>query len=65
MESLEEGFARIRHYPEAAPEVARGVRGLVLPEFPYTVIYEVRDDILRVLAIGHHRRRPFHWRGRG
>ena len=65
MQGVAEGFARIRHYPQAAPEVSRGVRGLTLPTFPHTVIHEVRDDIIRGLAIGQRRRRPFHWRGRG
>ena len=65
MQGVAEGFARIRHYPQAAPEVSRGVRGLTLPKFPHAVIYEVRDTIIRVLASGHHRRRPFHWRGHG
>lgn len=62
--SVDDGFVRIREYPDAAREVAHGVRGLVLAKFPYTVIYEVRDDTIRVLAIAHQRRRPFHWRGR-
>ena len=65
MASAEEGCARIRCYPQAAPDVARDVRGLILRSLPYTVIYEVRDDVIRVRAIGHRRRQPFHWRSRG
>jgi toxin ParE1/3/4 len=64
IDEVEAGFDRIRTHPDAAVEVARGVRKLVLPRFPYTIIYEARDDALRVLAIAHQRKRPHYWRGR-
>ena len=50
MESAEEGCARIRCSPEAASDVPRGVTGLTPRSFPYTVIYEVRDDLIRARA---------------
>lgn len=62
---VERGFGRIREHPDAAPEVAPGVRKLVLARFPYTIVYGTRTDTIRVLAIAHQRKRPFYWRGRG
>ena len=35
-----------------------------LLRFPYTVIYSLRDEQIRVLALAHEKRRPFYWRGR-
>jgi hypothetical protein len=29
--------------------------------FPYSIIYYVRGDELRVIALAHHRRRPEYW----
>ena len=58
-------FARIREYPDAAPQVAERARRLVLAKFPYSLIYETRDDCLVVLAVAHHRKRPHYWRIRG
>ena len=58
------GFARIREYPDASPPVAPRTRTLVLAKFPYSLIYESRDDCLMVLAVAHQRKRPHYWRVR-
>jgi toxin ParE1/3/4 len=64
IDEVQSGFDRIRAYPDAAVELARGVRKLVLARFPYALVYEVRDDGIRILAIAHQRKRPYYWRGR-
>jgi len=64
LNEVESGFDRVRAYPEAAAEVARGIRGLILARFPYSLIYEVRDDTIRVLAVAHQCKRPNYWRER-
>jgi toxin ParE1/3/4 len=61
---VDTGFARIRHYPDAAPLVAKRARRLVLAKFPFSLIYETRVDCLMVLAVAHHRKRPYYWRVR-
>ncbi|WP_438003790.1 hypothetical protein [Sorangium sp. So ce321] len=40
------------------------VRWWLVRRFPYSVLYRVRDDHIRILAIAHQNRRPFYWRGR-
>ncbi|MGH7199704.1 MAG: type II toxin-antitoxin system RelE/ParE family toxin [Planctomycetaceae bacterium] len=35
-----------------------------LERFPYRVIFEVRQDEVRILAIFHHSRQPGYWRSR-
>jgi toxin ParE1/3/4 len=61
---VDAGLMRIREYPEAASQVAKRVRRLVLAKFPFSLMYEKRDDCLVVLAVAHHRKRPYYWRGR-
>ena len=39
-------------------------RRFPLRKFPYSIIYYVRDDELRVIALAHHRRKPEYWSGR-
>jgi len=39
-------------------------RRYLLRRFPYSVIYQVTSDELRVIAVAHHRRRPGYWTGR-
>ena len=63
-DEVDAGFARILEHPDAAPLVAPNVRKLVLARFPYTLVYEIRDDFTRILAVGHQRKRPHYWRGR-
>jgi plasmid stabilization system protein ParE len=52
----------------ADPEIGRP-RGIArrfgVPGFPYDVAYRVRAEVVEVLAIAHHHRRPGYWRARG
>jgi plasmid stabilization system protein ParE len=36
-------------------------RRYILRRFPYSIIYQVAADELRILAVAHHRRRPGYW----
>jgi plasmid stabilization system protein ParE len=53
---------RIAAAPLAHPADDNGLRRRVLRQFPYSVHYEVSDDLVTVLAVAHHRRRPGYWR---
>jgi len=50
--------------PLVGTQIENGVRRWLVKRFPYSVLYRVRDDHLRILAIAHQKRRPFYWRGR-
>jgi toxin ParE1/3/4 len=39
-------------------------RRFPMRRFPYSIIYYMRSDELRVIAIAHHSRRPGFWSGR-
>ena len=39
-------------------------RRLPLRRFPYSVVYQLREAEVRVLAVAHQRRRPGFWKGR-
>ncbi len=54
----------ILRFPESAPEVKPGVRRRLLRRFPYGILYAVREQEIRILAVMNLRRRPFYWRGR-
>jgi len=40
---------------------AHNPRSLPLHGFPYSLIYRLQDDAVRVIAIAHHCRRPGYW----
>jgi len=51
-------------HPRLGSKWRYGKRRLVMRLFPFSVIYTVVDDQLRILAVAHHSRRPGYWRTR-
>lgn len=51
-------------HPEIAPPITKTVRRKLIRRFPYAILYSLRPDEVRVLAIMNQKRRPFYWRGR-
>ena len=42
--------------------VFRGTRRrYILRRFPFSIIYQITAEELRILAVAHHRRRPGYW----
>jgi toxin ParE1/3/4 len=50
--------------PEAGLVLIEPVRRRLVSRFPYAVLYTMKPGGVRILAIMHLRRRPFHWVGR-
>jgi toxin ParE1/3/4 len=48
-------------YPEAGGKVRGTVRRLTFPKFPYSLLYRVVEEQIRVLALAHHKRKPQYW----
>ena len=55
---------RLLEYPELGVPMDAELRRLMLTRFPYSLIYNVTADVLRVVAVAHARRRPNYWRSR-
>ena len=64
LDELEHALRQILAFPEAAPFGREPVRVRVLVAFPYSVHYSVTGDVVLVLSLAHHSRRPFYWQGR-
>jgi toxin ParE1/3/4 len=50
------------HPDVGSPRAA--ARRLPVSGFPYDVVYWVRGEVIEVLAVLHHHRRPGYWRSR-
>lgn len=61
---VEQAMEVVMKFPDASPLLRGGIRRKLLVKFPYSLIYSVRPDEIRLLAVSHQRRRPFYWRGR-
>ena len=64
LDEVEHAVKQILEHPEASPLVNRVVRRKLVRRFPYSVMYAVQTDTIRILAIANQKRRPFYWRGR-
>jgi hypothetical protein len=55
---------RIRDFPDAWPKMSRRSRRCRMTRFPYGLVYQVKSNEIRILAVAHLRRRQYYWRGR-
>ena len=51
-------------HPAMGTPAAADTRRIVIHHYPYSIFYWAAGDVLRILAIAHHSRRPFYWAGR-
>lgn len=63
-EELARALARIGAEPGLGTPAKGGVRMLPIHRFPYSLVYRVQGDDVRVIAVAAQRRRPGFWRGR-
>jgi len=61
---IERAVSHICDYPESCQVIGGRVRRMIVRKFPYSVVYSFVDNHVRVLAVAHHRRRPYYWKDR-
>ena len=57
-------LTQIASRPQLYPAYTKSSRKRVLANFPYSVIFQEKDDFILVVAVAHAKRRPGYWRGR-
>lgn len=63
-EAVESQLRKICDLPKAAAEIDQGFRRRLVPNYPYSVIYEIIGEQIVIHAVAHQSRRPGYWRGR-
>lgn len=51
-------------HPEIGLSIDADLRTHVLQRFPFTLIYSLSTDVLRIEVVAHQSRRPGYWRSR-
>lgn len=64
IDEVEKSINQILTHPLGCQLVNRSVRRKVIRRFSYSIMYSVKPDSIRILAIASQRRKPFYWRGR-
>jgi toxin ParE1/3/4 len=61
IDDVEKSVSEILANPNACERVSNNLRRKVIKRFPYSLIYAVETDRIRIMAVAHHKRRPEYW----
>ena len=53
---------RLGEAPDRWPQYLQGTRRYLLPHFPFSLVYRLRNGEIEVVAVAHHLRQPGYWR---
>jgi len=62
--AVQDAVIHIRQHPQASPIILQDVRCKVVRRFPYSIMFSIKPDRIRILALANQKRRPFYWHGR-
>ena len=65
LEEIQLAIRRILDFPDAWQPLSANTRRCLTHRFPYELIYQVKADEVRIIAISHQKRRLGYWRNRG
>ena len=64
LDDVQRAIDRVRNYPQTGEVIASGLRRTLLHRFPFNLIYAIEEDVIVVVAVAHHGRRPAYWQSR-
>ncbi len=64
LEEVQLTIRRILDFPNAWQSLSKNTRRCLTNRFPFGLIYQVKADEVRIIAIAHQKQRPGYWRGR-
>ena len=59
--AFESGIERIEGFPQSGSPLSGGLRKIVVPGFPFSIVYQETQDQIMILAVAHNYRRPGYW----
>ncbi len=63
-EEIKISIGRIRNFPYIGSILIKDIRKIIIPNFPYGIIYSVTNDSIEIYAIAHLHRKPYYWKKR-
>jgi toxin ParE1/3/4 len=62
--TVQRTYARLSQFPTSGATFGRRLRRLLVPKFPYGLVYRVEPERIYIIAVMHLHRRPRYWRSR-
>ena len=62
--AVQDAVAHIQQHPQASPVIIEDIRCKLVRKFPYSIMFSIKPDHIRILALANQKRRPFYWQGR-
>ncbi len=64
LEEVDAAVQRILDFPDAWTPLSKRARRCIINRFPYGVIYQIKTDVILIVAVGHLHREPNYWKKR-
>jgi plasmid stabilization system protein ParE len=64
LRELDHAIQQVIDAPAQWPHYLAGTHRYVFPTYPYSLVYFIEKDAVKVVAIAHDKRRPGYWRKR-
>lgn len=64
VDAIEHAFGLLQRFPDLGARGPLNTRVMPLHTFPYSLVYRVQHDTVRIIAIANQSRRPGYWGGR-
>ena len=61
---FESAVARILETPDRWRILEKDIRRFLMRRFPYSILYRIEGEEVRILVVKHHSRHPDYWKGR-
>jgi plasmid stabilization system protein ParE len=62
--AVERSYQRLMTFPESGHSFGSRLRRVLVPGFPYGLLYRADPNRILIVAVAHLRRRPGYWRHR-
>ena len=64
IDAVASAYRRLVTFPESGRPFGPRLRRILVPGFPYGLVYRPESDRVLIVAVAHLRRRPGYWRAR-
>ena len=59
--AFESEIERIEGFPQSGSPISENLRKVVVPGFPFSIVYQETQDQIMILAVAHKHQRPGYW----